>query len=128
MKKLVIFTFFLVFSSFAFGQNNEKVLVNAGAKEVDKVMKIISFEDQSITLNINQKAKIFALGKEKEQEKIAARSKGLSKKELSQLATDLNIKYEAKIVEILTPRQRVAFFKNKDKHIQWMPDMYEEKN
>ncbi|MDF1695190.1 MAG: hypothetical protein P1U56_05135 [Saprospiraceae bacterium] len=121
MKKIVLFIAFIMGGMLAQAQSTQ--LERAQAKEMDALVKIITFEHKNLTFNKNQEAKLERIFFKKSTEVIALRNKeDVSKSDYMNEYLRIQNKYEPMIEAVLSPAQKIAFRKNSKKKIKKLKD------
>lgn len=121
MKKIVWFIAFLLIGTFAQAQSTQ--LERAQAKEMDALVKIVTFEQKNLEFNKNQVAKLERIFFKKSTELINLRNKeGVTKTDYMNEYLRIQNKYEPMIEAVLSPTQKIAYRKNSKKQIKKLKD------
>ena len=121
MRKIVLFIAFIMTGMFVQAQSTQ--LERAEAKEMDALVKIVTYEQKNLTFNKNQTAKLERLFHKKSAEIVALRNrKDVAKSEYANEFKKIQDKYEPLVEQILSPVQKIAYRKNVNKKIKKLKD------
>lgn len=121
MKKIVLFIAFIISGLVMQAQTSQ--LDRAQAKEMDLLVKIVTYEHKNLTFNKNQTAKLERLFFKKSKEIIDLRNeKEVEKADFMNAYLAIQEKYEPKVEAILSPIQKIEYRKNAKKKIKKLKD------
>lgn len=120
MRKIVLFIAFIMSGLFMQAQNTQ--MDKAQAKEMDALVKIVTYEHKNLTFNKNQKAKLERLFYKKSAEIVALKNKEASKGEYMNEYRKIQDKYRPLVEAILSPAQKIEFRRNEKKKIRKLKD------
>jgi len=120
MRKIVLFIAFIMSGLFIQAQNTQ--MDRAQAKEMDALVKIVTYEHKNLTFNKNQKAKFEQLFFKKATEIVALKNKETEKGEYMNEYNKIQDKYKPLVQAILSPAQKVEFIRNEKKNIKMLKD------
>ena len=121
MKKILLFIAFIMCGLFMQAQNTQ--LDRAQAKEMDALVKMVTYEHKNLTFNQNQTAKLERLFLKKSQEVLDLKNdKEVSKGDYMDGYLQIQKKYEPLVEAILSPAQKIEYRKNAKKQIKKLKD------
>jgi hypothetical protein len=121
MKKIVLFIAFIMTGLFLQAQDTQ--MERAQAKEMDHLVKIVTYEHKNLAFNKNQTTKLEQLFLQKSIELVELRNdKDIAKGDYMKSYQSIQDKYEPKVEAILSPTQKIAYRKNAKKQIKKLID------
>lgn len=92
------------------------------AKEMEALEKIVTYSNENVAFNKNQKVKLERIFLDKAKEIVSLREKDITKGEYFSAYNKLMDKYNPKVEALLTTEQRVEYRRNKTKQIKIAKD------
>ena len=121
MKKIVLFIAFIMSGLVMQAQTTQ--MDRAQAKEMDLLVKIVTYEHKNLTFNKNQTAKLERVFFNKSKELTELRNdEDLAKADYMNAYLEIQEKYEPQVEAVLSPIQKIEYRKNSKKQIKKMKD------